>query len=60
MDSISHKVNRCPHNFPTKLHAVKTYRQFSNVSYVCRKYHISKASLMRWNKKYDGTDESVR
>lgn len=26
---------------------------------MCRKYHISKASLMRWNKAYDGTKESL-
>lgn len=26
---------------------------------MCRRYHISKASLMRWNKQYDGTKESL-
>lgn len=30
-----------------------------SVSHICRKYHISKASLMRWNKAYDGTKESL-
>jgi transposase InsO family protein len=29
------------------------------VKYICRKYKISKASLMRWNKRYDGTRESL-
>ena len=27
--------------------------------FVCRRYHISKASLMRWNKKFDGTRQSL-
>lgn len=29
------------------------------VSFVCRRYHISKSSLMRWHKKFDGTRESL-
>lgn len=49
----------CPHEITTKIHSVQTYRQTGDVSYVCRKYKISKASLMRWNKAYDGTKESL-
>lgn len=49
----------CPHEITTKIHSVETYRQTRDISYVCRKYKISKASLMRWNKQYDGTRESV-
>jgi len=30
-----------------------------DISYICRKYHISKTSLMRWNRFYDGTRESL-
>lgn len=48
-----------PHDITTKVHAVETYRQYGDVKYICRKYHISKASLMRWNKLYDGTKESL-
>ncbi len=48
-----------PHEISTKESAVKTYRQVGDVGYVCRKYHISKASLMRWNKIYDGKGESL-
>ncbi len=29
------------------------------VNHVCRRYHISKSSLMRCNKKFDGTKESL-
>lgn len=47
-----------PHEISTKIHAVEAYRQAGDIGYVCRKYHISKASLMRWNKRYDGTRES--
>ena len=30
-----------------------------DIDFVCRRYHISKSSLMRWNRKYDGTRESL-
>lgn len=49
-----------PHELSTKVHAVKQYRQTKDINFVLRRYHISKASLMRWNKLYDGTDESLR
>ena len=49
---------------PPELHireyAVKTYRNGNSISYVCRKYHISRTSLYRWNKEYDGTKESLQ
>lgn len=48
-----------PHEVSTKVHAVETYRKSGDIGYVCRKYHISKASLMRWNRLYDGTRESL-
>lgn len=48
-----------PHELKTKIHAVETYRKIGDLGYICRKYHISKASLMRWNKQYDGTRESL-
>lgn len=53
-------ISRIPHEIKTKLHAVLTYRNNKcSVSFICHKYHCSKASLMRWNKKYDGTVESL-
>ena len=53
-------ISRLPHEIKTREHAVLTYRNLKcSVSYICRKYHCSKSSLMRWNKKYDGTTESL-
>lgn len=49
-----------PHELTTKICAVKLYRQTKDIGFVLRRYHISKASLMRWNKRYDGTSESLR
>ena len=60
MDSITYPQRFLPHEFSTRKYAVNLYRQIHNVSFVCRRYHISKSSLMRWNKRYDGTDESLR
>ena len=48
-----------PHNLQTKIHAVEMYRNNGDIEYTCRKYHISRYSLWRWNKKYDGTPESL-
>ena len=48
-----------PHTVSTKEGAVKLYRQSKDVDFVLRRYHISKASLMRWSKLYDGTKESL-
>ncbi len=59
MNSISQNVRYLPHNLNTKFYAVSMYRNGAPSSYVCRKYHISKASLSRWNRKFDGTKESL-
>ena len=36
-----------PHDLTTKLNAVKLYRNGRKISFVCRRYKISKASLIR-------------
>ena len=59
MTSISQSLRYLPHDLNTKFYAVKLYRQTHSVNHVCRRYHISKSSLMRWNKKFDGTKESL-
>lgn len=48
-----------PHELKTRENAVITYRNSGDSSYVCRKYHISRTSLWRWDSKYDGTLESL-
>ena len=48
-----------PHKLETKIHAVQMYLNCNDIGYVCRKYHISRVSLWRWVKKYDGTPESL-
>lgn len=60
MNTITHSQRYLPHEFSTKYYAVRLYRSGVGVSFVCRRYHISKSSLMRWNKKFDGTKESLR
>lgn len=59
MNSITQNKRYCPHEITTKEYSVKLYRQTKDISFVCRRYKISKASLMRWNKIYDGTRESL-
>ena len=59
MDIVTQKQRYMPHEISTRVSAVKAYRETRSIQYVCRKYHVSKASLMRWNKRYDGTRESL-
>lgn len=39
------------HTLETSLTTVKTYRNKHSISFICRRYKVSKASLMRWNIK---------
>jgi transposase len=59
MTIISQSQRYYPHDLNTKYYAVNLYRNGNSVSYVCRRYKISKMSLMRWNKRFDGTKESL-
>lgn len=59
MNTITHSQRYLPHELNTRYYAVKLYRTGVGVSFVCRRYHISKSSLLRWNKKFDGTRESL-
>ncbi len=60
-NSISQNSKRyLPHELKTRENAVKTHRNSGDIGYACRKYHISRCSLWRWNKKYDGTKESLK
>ena len=55
MTSISQNLRYLPHTLETRYHAVKTYQNGASVAFNCRRYKVSKASLMRWNKRFDGT-----
>lgn len=63
MDIITQKNENTkrylPHELKTRIYAVEMYRKCGDIEYVCRKYHISRTSLWRWNKKYDGSKESL-
>lgn len=59
MTIISHSKRYYPHDLSTKFNAVNLYRNGNPISFVCRRYKISKASLMRWNKKFDGSKDSL-
>ena len=59
MSIVTQNKRYLPHEITTKVQSVKLYRQTKDIGFVCRRYHISKASLMRWNKLYDGTKLSL-
>ena len=59
MKSIAQNIRYCPHLLETKYRAVLLFRRWKDANLVCRRYHISRASLYRWNKKFDGTKQSL-
>ena len=59
MNTITYKQRYLPHEINTRYFAVKLYRTGMGVAFVCRRYKISKSSLLRWNKRFDGTKESL-
>ncbi|MDD3417157.1 MAG: DDE-type integrase/transposase/recombinase [Lachnospiraceae bacterium] len=59
MNTITHSQRYLPHDSSTRFHAVKLYRTGVGLSFVTRRYHISKSSLLRWNKKFDGSKDSL-
>ena len=59
MTSISHSNRYFPHEINTRYYAVKLFKSGHSYSFVCRRYKISKSSLMRWSKRFDGTKESL-
>ncbi len=44
MESVAQKKRYLQHELTTKVRAVKLYRQEKDIQFVCRRYHISKAS----------------
>ena len=59
MSTIPQNKRYLPHDLNTRYYAVKLYRQVKDINHVIRRYHISKASLMRWNKLFNGSKESL-
>ena len=60
MEILAQNRRYLPHTVKTREGAVKLYRLTKDIDFVNRRYHISKSSLMRWNKRYDGTRESLK
>ena len=60
MSIITHNQRYLPHDLHTRFHACKLYSSHDvSIAFVTRRYKISKASLMRWMKRFDGTKESL-
>ena len=60
MSIITHTQRLLPHELHTRFYACKLYSQNNvSVAFVTRRYKISKSSLMRWMKRFDGTKQSL-
>lgn len=59
MTNISQNAIYHSHDLNTKYYAVLLYRKGNSISFVYRRYKISKASLMLQNKLFDGTKDSL-
>lgn len=51
--------NRQAYSLDLRIKAVELYRKGSTIKDVCSIYGISMASLMRWNRNYNGTKSSL-
>lgn len=60
MNTITKKPRYLPHELQTRFHACKLYatKEYS-IAFISRRYKVSKSSLMRWMKRFDGTKESL-
>ena len=59
MNNISQNIRYYPHDLDTKFHSCKLYKNGYPISFIKRRYKISKSSLLRWIKKFDGSKESL-
>jgi transposase InsO family protein len=60
MSILSQNLKYLPHDLNTRFFSCKTYSSKNySIKDICRKYHVSKSSLMRWMKQFDGTKESL-
>ena len=63
MNTITQNLRYYPHDLNTRYHACLTYSNRKANHYtihdILRVYHISKSSLMRWMRRFDGTKESL-
>ena len=46
-ENLKNTQRYIPHTLETRLAAVKTYKNNNSISFICRRYKVSKASLMR-------------
>ena len=61
ISEIKKSARYLPHKLENRVAAVKMLRNSSrgSIANICRKYHINRTSLWRWNKLYDGTKDSL-
>ena len=46
-ENLQKKQRYIPHTLETRLTTVKTYRNKNSISFICRRYKVSKASLIK-------------
>ena len=46
-ENLQNTQRYIPHTLETRLAAVKTYRNKNSISFICRRYKVSKASLIK-------------
>lgn len=59
MFSLAHARRYLPHELITRLKTVELLRSGENISIIVRRYHVSRTSLWRWLRRFDGTSASL-
>lgn len=58
--TLTNNLRYLPHEIKTRLGAVQLLQSgTASVEFVVRRYHVSRASLYRWLKRYDGSKQSL-
>lgn len=60
ISTLTNNLRYLPHETKTRLGAVELLKSgTASVEFVIRRYHVSRASLYRWLKRYDGNRTSL-
>ena len=50
-ENLQNTQRLIPHTLVTRLVTVKIYRNNNSIDFICKRYKISKGSLLRWYRK---------
>ena len=59
LSSITKNIRYLPYDLTTKYHVVKYFLKGTPINFLIRKYKVSRASIYRWVKLFNGHENSL-